>query len=324
MGRRLDLASLRCGKSLYELLHFVDLTSCSKACWQFIHGLELLKRQAFVFTGRSTQCLCENGEGGAELVLVSTNELFNLLLVQDEIELGNRTHLESLSCLLIFVCLDGEKNNIFIFISCCHCFINRFESHAGWAFRRPEVNHNSIEVMNYSFELSHSRDLANLAQLRSCWGLLCGTASQIALNLGTHGWVLHCLCCHAFHTWWNQTRWDSSWKASRLLPTSLGSPSTALERKRITWFILFLGRCRAIVSIEQWVGILHQALLLLHHHWRNLLAHGRIQEFLRQVDDVFRNAFAKDHSCDLVGEVVAVMSEYIIGRRSVLVWDTFE
>lgn len=276
MRSRRNLAGCCCSKSFHELLHLVNLPCRSETRWQLIHRFELLELEICMLTSGSTQCISEHGEGSMKLTFISSNKLLDLLLVENKVELRDRANTEGLSNLLILSSLNSTEHNIFILICTSLCFINRLESHAGWATRWPEVNNDSTEIGNYSFKLSHSRDLHNFTKLGPCRSLLRSPASQIFLNLSTHGWVLHRLRSHTLHAWWDQTRWDSSGKTTLTATTLSRSTSVSLERQRIALLVTILSWCRAIICVEQWVGVLHQIILLLLHHWRDLLAHGRI------------------------------------------------
>ena len=64
--------------------------------------------------------------------------------------------------------------------------------------------------------------------------------------------------------------------------------------------------------IEKLVTINFKIILSLHKHWRNHSPNRGVKELLRQVDYVFRYPLTYEELRALVGEVVAVVLQYIV------------
>ena len=94
---------------------------------------------AHVAACRAAEFALEHCQRVPELLLVGSDELGRLLLVEHEVELRDGGHLERLRCVSCLVCLDGAEDDVLVCICSSCSFKGRLESHAGWASRRPEI-----------------------------------------------------------------------------------------------------------------------------------------------------------------------------------------
>ena len=83
-------------KCFDHLLHLVDLTRRCEAHGQSIHGLELLEAHVHVLARLATESHLQLAKSRPEGRLVCTDKLVILLSIEDEVELRNGLHLESL------------------------------------------------------------------------------------------------------------------------------------------------------------------------------------------------------------------------------------
>lgn len=102
---------------------------------------------------------------GSELVFVGTNEFRVFLPVQVEVELRNRTDVESLPDILKLRKVDSAENNLGVVVASCGVFENRLEAHAWSTSRGPKVDNQSWLLLDQKLQMSQRDHLDNLAHL---------------------------------------------------------------------------------------------------------------------------------------------------------------
>ena len=135
MSRRCNFTGRTCRKVSDELLHLVYLPLRGESVWQSIHWLKLLVSQVHVLACLATQGHLEFAKSSVEFNLVCTYKLVTLLAMQNEIELRDRLHLESLSSFPIVICLNCTEDDVFVAVRTSSSFIGWLESHARTAPR---------------------------------------------------------------------------------------------------------------------------------------------------------------------------------------------
>ena len=88
---------------------------------------------AHVAACRAAEFTLEHCQRVPELLLVGSDELGRLLLVEHEVELRDGSHLERLRSISCLVCLNGAENYVLVRVSPSRGFKGRLESHARWA-----------------------------------------------------------------------------------------------------------------------------------------------------------------------------------------------
>ena len=115
----------------------------------------------------ATKSLLDLAESSAELDLTGPYKLVALLTIEHKVELWDRLDLESLGCFSVTITFNSTEDDMFVSICPSSTLVCGFEIHARAASRRPEVNDNSMIVLDNCLELHKRRDLTHFSELWS-------------------------------------------------------------------------------------------------------------------------------------------------------------
>lgn len=312
-----------------------------------MHRSEQLKVLVHVLVRFATESRLQLTQGRSKFLLICSHKFNHFFFSQNEVKLGNGLHLESHGCFTILVSLHSAKDDMLVLIWTCCTFKSGLKSHARTTPWWPKIDYDPWVILNDLLQLNETGDLEYFAELR-LWrrrssSLACRSSRHTPCSRTRHTWhscpaiplskllhhlghlrilthLLHhggkvwlattrssCTPWHSPHPWHSTLRITTCWSLSKRL-IILVDPSN------LQWLLLAL-------IIEKLVWTLAQTVLHVHHHGRNLLSKGRVQEILRQIYDIRRNSFSQEQLGNLVSKIVAIVVEYVVILRRELSWN---